>query len=229
MALNVQCLSLAAAEHSKKYLVLGINTGDEMGDGEREDVGRIARRIDEPTICPALCEVEAEACIGGLCQQGHSRGFQDNTRNVVVVDVLRERKPPFSPSRSWASSPPCSRATASPRSAVTVSNVWPVEVFAKVGITYEQNAEPKGTLYTNMLPLINSCRVELLDESRSIAQLCALEGRTARSGLDTIDHPLGGHDELINAIAGVAVGCVGPLGNYDTTYRGWGGTDDTRS
>ena len=109
------------------------------------------------------------------------------------------------------------------------ANVWPVEVFAKVGITYEQNAEPKGTLYTNMLPLINSCRVELLDEPRSIAQLCALEGRTARSGLDTIDHPLGGHDDLINAIAGVAVGCVGPLGNYDTTYRGWGGTDDTRS
>ena len=107
------------------------------------------------------------------------------------------------------------------------ANVWPVEVFAKVGITYEQNAEPKSTLYTNMLPLINSCRVELLDEPRSIAQLCALEGRTARSGLDTIDHPLGGHDDLINAIAGVAVGCVGPLGNYDTTYRGWGGTDDT--
>ena len=38
------------------------------------------------------------------------------------------------------------------------ANVWPVEVFAKVGITYEQNAEPKSTLYTNMLPLINSPR-----------------------------------------------------------------------
>ena len=87
------------------------------------------------------------------------------------------------------------------------ANVWPVEVFAKVGMTYEQNAEPKSTLYTNMLQLLNS-RVELLDEPRSIAQLCSLERRTARSGRDSIDHPPGGHDDLINAVAGVAVGCI---------------------
>ena len=109
------------------------------------------------------------------------------------------------------------------------ANVWPVEVFAKVGITYEQNAEPKSTLYTNMLPLINSCRVELLDEPRSIAQLCASSGAPRAVGLTPSTIRSGGHDDLINAIAGVAVGCVGPLGNYDTTYRGWGGTDDTRS
>ena len=36
------------------------------------------------------------------------------------------------------------------------ANVWPVEVFAKVGVTYEQNAEPKSTLYTNMLPLLGA-------------------------------------------------------------------------
>ena len=89
------------------------------------------------------------------------------------------------------------------------ANVWPVEVFAKVGITYEQNAEPKSTLYTNMLPLLNS-RVELLDEPRWIAQLCSLERRTARGGRNSIDHPPGGHDDLINAVAGVAVGCISP-------------------
>ena len=76
-------------------------------------------------------------------------------------------------------------------------------------MTDEQNAEPKGTLYTNMLQLLNS-RVELLDEPRSIAQLCSLERRTARSGRDSIDHPPGGHDDLINAVAGVAVGCISP-------------------
>ena len=87
------------------------------------------------------------------------------------------------PSMSWASSPPCSRATASSQiSGDRFANVWPVEVFAKVGITYEQNAEPKSTLYTNMLPLLNSCRVELLDEPGSIVQLCGLERRTARGG-----------------------------------------------
>ena len=90
------------------------------------------------------------------------------------------------------------------------ANVWPVEVFAKVGMTYEQNAEPKSTLYTNMLQLLNS-RVELLDEPRSIAQLCSLERRTARSGRDLIDHPPGGHDDLINAVAGRRGGMHQPV------------------
>jgi hypothetical protein len=35
--------------------------------------------------------------------------------------------------------------------------------------------------------------------------LCALERRTARGGRDSIDHPKGGHDDLINAAAGVLV------------------------
>jgi hypothetical protein len=33
-----------------------------------------------------------------------------------------------------------------------------------------------------------------------IAQLCALERRTARGGRDSIDHPPNGHDDLINGI-----------------------------
>jgi hypothetical protein len=40
-------------------------------------------------------------------------------------------------------------------------------------------------------PLLNSGRVELLDNSRLISQLCNLERRTARGGRDSIDHPPG--------------------------------------
>ena len=80
---------------------------------------------------------------------------------------------------SWASSPLKSYGV-SQISGDRFANVWPVEVFAKVGMTYEQNAEPKSTLYTNMLPLLNSCRVELLDEPRSIAQLTSRASRHAR-------------------------------------------------
>ena len=39
--------------------------------------------------------------------------------------------------------------------------------------------------------------------SRLVAQLVGLERRTARGGRDTIDHAPGGHDDLINAAAGV--------------------------
>jgi hypothetical protein len=51
---------------------------------------------------------------------------------------------------------------------------------------------------------VNSQRIELLDNPRLISQLTSLERRTARSGKDSIDHPPGGHDDLINALAGLA-------------------------
>lgn len=46
----------------------------------------------------------------------------------------------------------------------------------------------------------------MLNLPRLSAQLCGLERRTARSGKDSIDHAPGGHDDLVNAVAGVLVG-----------------------
>ena len=137
-------------------------------------------------------------------------------QDVVVIDALRERVPPFSPEQvvgefaELLKSYNVTRITGD-----RFANIWPVEVFANVGIGYEQSAEPKSVLYTNMLPLLNSCRIELLDHSKTINQLIALERRTARGGRESIDHPPGGHDDLINAVAGAAVGAPSePDGAY---------------
>jgi hypothetical protein len=62
------------------------------------------------------------------------------------------------------------------------ANVWPVEVFAKVGITYEQNAEPKGTLYTNMLPLINSSASNCWTSRARSPSYVALSGAPRAAG-----------------------------------------------
>ncbi len=56
-----------------------------------------------------------------------------------------------------------------------------------------------------MLPLINSRRVDLLDDKRMIAQLVQLERRTSRVGRDMIDRAPGQHDDRINAAAGAIV------------------------
>ena len=61
--------------------------------------------------------------------------------------------------------------------------------------------KPKSDLYREVLPLINSRRVELLDHPRLISQLTGLERRTARSGRDSIDHKPGAHDDIANACA----------------------------
>jgi hypothetical protein len=58
---------------------------------------------------------------------------------------------------------------------------WPREQFRKHGIMYEPSEKPKSVLYRDLLPLLNSGRVELLDHPRSVAQLCGLERRTARA------------------------------------------------
>ncbi len=63
----------------------------------------------------------------------------------------------------------------------------------------------KSEFYGELLPLLNSGRVALLDNQRLVAQLCSLERRTTRVGRDSIDHPQGGHDDLINAGAGAMV------------------------
>jgi hypothetical protein len=81
---------------------------------------------------------------------------------------------------------------------------WPREQFQKAGISYEAAAEPKSNLYRDLLPLVNSRKIDLLDHPRLINQLCGLERRTARGGRDSIDHALGGHDDCCNAVAGLA-------------------------
>src|SRR5205823_2793958 len=86
---------------------------------------------------------------------------------------------------------------------------WPREQFAKRGITYECSDKPKSDIYRELLPLLNSRKVELLDNPRLVTQLVSLERRTARGGRDSIDHPPGSHDDLANAFAGVAVAIAG--------------------
>jgi hypothetical protein len=48
---------------------------------------------------------------------------------------------------------------------------WPREQFRKHGVAYEPSERPKSALYQDMLPLINSGKVELLDHPRLISQL----------------------------------------------------------
>jgi hypothetical protein len=123
---------------------------------------------------------------------------------TVIIDAIRERKPPFSPE---AVTTEYAELAKSYRVVRVVGDryagEWPREQFQKYGISYEPSAKPKSDLYSSMLPAINSRKVDLLDEPRSIAQMCALERRTSRAGKDSIDHPPNGHDDVCNAVAGV--------------------------
>jgi hypothetical protein len=124
----------------------------------------------------------------------------------AILDCVRERRPPFSPE---AVVQEFAQVLASYGVATVVGDryggEWPREQFRKAGIAYEPSARPKSEIYGELLPLLNSARLELLDVPRLTAQLVALERRTSRSGKDSIDHAPNGHDDLINAAAGALV------------------------
>ena len=79
---------------------------------------------------------------------------------------------------------------------------WPREQFLKRGIKYEPSKDPKGAIYLNLLPMLNSGKVKLLGNRRLAQPVDRLERNTSRGGKDSIDHPRGGHDDLANACAG---------------------------
>ena len=77
--------------------------------------------------------------------------------------------------------------------------------FNSAGIKYRKCDKNKSQLYTELLPIISSGEIELLDNELLIKQLCALERRTRAGGKDIVDHPHNCHDDASNAVAGLAV------------------------
>jgi hypothetical protein len=132
-------------------------------------------------------------------------GHNDHTRQTVVIDALREARPPFSPEQVVQEFAAVLKSYRVHKiQGDKYAGAWPTEQFGKFGIRYEASAKPKSDLYVDLLARLNSARVDLLDHPRLISQLCALERRTARGGRDSIDHAPGGHDDLANSVAGLS-------------------------
>jgi hypothetical protein len=139
-----------------------------------------------------------------IAHTGFSTVEKPGTR--IIIDLIRERRAPFSPDDVC-------REFADTLKAYGISRVhgdkyaaeWPRERFRVHEIEYRVADKVKSELYLLLLPLLNSNRIELLDNQRLINQLTGLERRTSRAGKDTIDHVPGGQDDVGNAVAGAAV------------------------
>ncbi len=130
-----------------------------------------------------------------------------------VLDAVREWRPPYNPEIVVEEA--CAVLKQFNITAVTgdrYAGDWvSTAIRAKGGITYNASERTKSQLYLEFLPLVNSGRVELLDNQRLVAQLCQLERRASRgSGREFIDHPQGAHDDLCNAVAGALVATTKP-------------------
>lgn len=184
----------------------------------RTDVENFVTR-EAVEACVAL-DIRERAPQSGLRYSGFvdpSGGSQDSfsmavahpDKDFAVLDAVREVRPPFSPEsvvaefaqllKSYRITKVCGDRYA---------GEWPREQFRKFGITYEAAAKPKSDLFRDLLPMLNSRRVELLDHPKLISQLVGLERRTARSGRDSIDHAPGAHDDVANAAAGALLSAL---------------------
>jgi hypothetical protein len=123
--------------------------------------------------------------------------------DVVVLDCVRERRPPFNPSDVLSEFVETLQSYG-----VTLvhgdrfAGEWVRQPLRDAGVFYKLADRDKSRLYADALPVFNSRLVRLLDHRTLIGQLSALERSSGPSGRDRIDHPRGAHDDLCNAACG---------------------------
>jgi hypothetical protein len=167
-------------------------------------------RIELPPVQSATYYAFTDAAGGSGGGDSMTLAIAHAEGDVAVLDLVRERRPPFSPDETVKD---FTATLAKYDLREVTGDRWAsgfvAEAFQKSGFTYKTSEKPKSDLYRELLPLLNSKRVELLDLPRLRAQLIGLERKTARGGRDSIDHAPGGRDDIANAAAGALVIAAG--------------------
>jgi hypothetical protein len=143
----------------------------------------------------------------------------------VVTGAIREIKPPFSPEGAVEEF----SALLKSYRVFTVTGdryagEWPREQFRKRGINYRLADKTKSDLFRDLLPLLNAKLISLPKSQRLSDQLTNLERRVTRGGRDSIDHSPGGHDDIANAVAGVANEIARSLRATGPVQHSWDGS-----
>jgi len=192
----------------------------EYGAEFRRDIETfVSREAVDAVVVRGRHELPRMAAVEYVAFVDPSGGSQDSMTLAIahrehagtVLDCIRERRPPFSPAEVVAEFVGTLNTYGITRVVGDrYAGEWPRERFREHGVSYDPAEKAKSDYYLELLPLVNSATVQLLDHPRLIAQLTSLERRTSRVGRDSVDHPPGGHDDLINAAAGALVTAARP-------------------
>lgn len=82
------------------------------------------------------------------------------------------------------------------------------DLWQRYGIKRLDPPGNKSDIFLQLLPLVNSGKVSLLDDPALIREARGMERRTSPSGRDRVDHRRGGHDDRVNAAAIALVICA---------------------
>ncbi len=183
----------------------------------RRDIeGYVSREAVEGAVMSNRRELPPQLDTNYTAFVDPSGGSQDSMTLAIshmdeekaVLDAVREVHAPFSPQAVVEEFATLLRQyQVHTVSGDRYGGEWPADQFRQFGINYEPVSQSKSDLYRELLPALNSGRLELLDHPRLITQLCNLERRTTRSGRSAVDHPPGSRDDVANAVAGCLVLC----------------------
>jgi hypothetical protein len=210
-----------AAEYAKDPTAAAAEYGLEWRSDVAEFIQRervealvVAGRYELPYVPGTRYHAFFDAA-GGSGEDSMTLGIahRDPRTTNGVLDLLRERRPPFDPEtvvEEFAADVKAYRVQAVHGD--RYAGDWPGSQFRKRGVGYRANEKTASDFYREALPLLNGGKVELLDDKRFIGQVCNLERKVSRLGKDTISHPPRQHDDLANVGLGALVLAAGSRG-----------------
>jgi len=209
---------------------------DYGGEFRSDIAGYIEAAVIEAAVARGVALREPVKGVGYVawCDPAGGNGQDSMTLAVAhreggkrfVLDVVLERRPPFDVDvcvAEFSATLKCfglSQVTGDGWGNGTIE-----AMFRQCRIVYMLATRPKSEIYRELLPLLNSKQVGLLDNKRLVSQFCSLERRTTRGVRESIDHPERGHDDLANAAAGaITLAALGkqPMRINPAVLRPWG-------
>lgn len=137
---------------------------------------------------------------------------RDRESGDLILDLIRETVPPFRPLEVVEK---YSKILKNYNIFLAKADSWAsgliVDSFRSHGVEVENIKQNKSTLYSELLPILNSNKIRLLENEKLIAQIKSLDRKVHQGGRSSIDC-FYGHDDLINAVAGAAVLCAQEVG-----------------
>ncbi|MGO9401733.1 MAG: hypothetical protein ACLP19_28430 [Xanthobacteraceae bacterium] len=180
------------------------------------------RGVYERPRDPAVAYVAFVDCASGLGQDSFTLGIAhcEYGTNKIVLDVLRERRPPFVPSAVVTEFAALLREYGINE---VISDAYSFgfhqDEWVRAGFTFTLCENTTSENYGSFLPLLTSGRARLLDNATLRSQLSSLERVVTPANKELIRHPqtASAHDDCATAAAGAMVHAASRL-KFDASW-----------
>jgi hypothetical protein len=151
---------------------------------------------------PGIAYTAADDIASGTGKDAFAVAIAHRDGDLTVLDCCRTIKPPFNVSTVIAEAADlCRRYGVREMLGDQYAAGFAIDGYAKHQITHLAMPFDTSTTYLELLPLVNTAAVRLLDRADLLRELRGLERRRGPSGRDRVDHRRDAHDDAACAVA----------------------------